>query len=110
MSLLDRSMELHEEFGSRRGVAECLLGYARVLCARSADDDRTSSMRRAAVVLAGSEHEMREQGAAYWPADVPEHEMVSDLVTQTMSAAVLAALRGEGERLSLAELRELASG
>jgi predicted ATPase len=110
MSLLDQSMELHAEFGSKRGVAECLLGYADVVCARPNDDDSESSLRYAAVLLAASEHEMRKQGAAYWPADVPEHDMVSDVVTQVLSGAELAASRAEGERLSLPELRELARG
>ncbi|MEX2226325.1 MAG: tetratricopeptide repeat protein [Dehalococcoidia bacterium] len=110
MSLLDRSIGVHEEFGSKRGIAECLLGYAQVLSARSDEDRRVRSMRHAAMLLAASERQMRTQGAVYWTADLAEHDKVSNAVIRALSHQDLDDLRREGERLSLAEIRELVRG
>lgn len=100
--LFQDSLAAFQRLGNKRGIIECLAGFAAVGAA-------TGRAEWAAPLLAAAEAQMASSGAAWWPADRVELERVKRRLLAGLGDTGFEQLRRQGQEMELDEAIEFAS-
>ena len=92
------SLQLFQERGNKRGMAECLMGLAAVAVTQS---QQPEGCVRAARLLGAAEAQCEAIGAALWPPDRLEHERTVAAVQGALGEAACVAAWAAGRAMTL---------
>jgi tetratricopeptide (TPR) repeat protein len=98
--LFDKSMTIFRELGIRRGIAECLAGFARLALVRGKPE-------AAARLLGAATAEMRACHADWWPADQVEVRASLSGIRAALGEEEFETALQAGQKLSVEQALEL---
>ena len=96
--LFAESLRLFQERGNRRGITECLMGWAAVAVMQK---QQPQGAERAARLLGTAEAQFQAMGAAMWPADQRDHERSMAAIQAVLNGEAFAAAWAEGRAMTL---------
>jgi predicted ATPase/DNA-binding NarL/FixJ family response regulator len=99
--LFKESMEMHKAQGNRRGIAECLTGFAAIAI-------RKNLAAQAAGLLASSIRFGGETASTMWAAEQIEYERILAAVHQRLTDQEFEAAQAEGQAWSLEQAMDVA--